>query len=664
MITTLHPNPDSPYHACAQCGSVTEWPHKWYDHASRASEWICDRCMRLRKRNPNSSQNPEPPRGAKQKLVYNSLVRQYRGAATGMSQRALKAMTQLPPEEVSNLMERAKEAAEGKRMRNPSDDNPKRNPMPVRSKQNLEGYVDSQGRFRPIRASADYDPSETDEPSHWTGIKRQGGRAVRKAPSRKLKVAKRYGVYVGGTLAYVSLKKEDAQKAASKLRADGRKGVKQKMVGANPVSGKVPKAGWREQFKKAARVQVSRSRNPRGGSGGEVDSHGATELEMYITQSSELYPRRQAIEANLAKKMAKGTYRSSEAPKLWKYLVDDGAKRYAREFASPGNWNRIFDVPTRNAVARSLAASFEAEAPYRKQNPGVVRNPRHEGVPHDYQDLLESFDYRYSHTTPIWRRDGSSYDHHTFKHVSDDGVNLALWYTDGHGVAWSGSKGGSGRHYTGYGLGNLRDYLTRRARREGLSKSNPGGGISPQIRDLVPAERGRGRRNPREITGVPGLTGIAKNTRIEKIGDEIWEVSAPNVGRLGAIEPAGPGHYEIVNATVRVGGTFPTLAKAKRALVTAHNRKQKYWARQKAAKAPARANPRRKANSRNSRKGSSKARKGYVVKVGDSVAWAGRLKKDAQKAMMKLADRGKTAVQGFEALIPSQLKFGWRAQFR
>ena len=45
------------------------------------------------------------------------------------------------------------------------------------------------------------------------------------------------------------------------------------------------------------------------------------------------------------------------------YLVDNGAKKYVKEFGSKGdNWNKMFDKPTRMNVATALVKSFEAEA--------------------------------------------------------------------------------------------------------------------------------------------------------------------------------------------------------------------------------------------------------------------------------------------------------------
>ena len=87
------------------------------------------------------------------------------------------------------------------------------------------------------------------------------------------------------------------------------------------------------------------------------------ELELYINNDGDLYRQQTtSILKNLATKKAKGIYNRQLAIKLFGYLVESGAKKYAREFGSPGQpWNKMFDVPTRRSVAESLAKSFEDE---------------------------------------------------------------------------------------------------------------------------------------------------------------------------------------------------------------------------------------------------------------------------------------------------------------
>jgi hypothetical protein len=91
-----------------------------------------------------------------------------------------------------------------------------------------------------------------------------------------------------------------------------------------------------------------------------IDEHAATELKLYIDNDGDLY-RRQTTPSlkSLATKKARGEYKHDLAVKLFGYLVEAGAKKYAKEFG--GVWHQMFDVPTRRAVAAELTRDFEAE---------------------------------------------------------------------------------------------------------------------------------------------------------------------------------------------------------------------------------------------------------------------------------------------------------------
>ena len=88
------------------------------------------------------------------------------------------------------------------------------------------------------------------------------------------------------------------------------------------------------------------------------------ELEIFIDNDQQLYRQQHlSIIKNLMTKRAQGKYDSKLAAKLYMYLVDNGAKKYVKEFGSKGdNWNKMFDKPTRMNVATALVKSFEAEA--------------------------------------------------------------------------------------------------------------------------------------------------------------------------------------------------------------------------------------------------------------------------------------------------------------
>jgi hypothetical protein len=102
------------------------------------------------------------------------------------------------------------------------------------------------------------------------------------------------------------------------------------------------------------------SKNP----GGPLDTHAATELENYITSDSGLYSsQHKPIQKNLITKMARGVYNHEKAVKLFGYLAESGAKKYIREFGSPGDkWNEMFSPATRKSTAEELTRFFETEA--------------------------------------------------------------------------------------------------------------------------------------------------------------------------------------------------------------------------------------------------------------------------------------------------------------
>lgn len=87
------------------------------------------------------------------------------------------------------------------------------------------------------------------------------------------------------------------------------------------------------------------------------DIIGARELKLFIENDGDLY-RQQGLPilVNLAKKKAKGSYDPVKAAKLYKYLADNGAKKYGKEYGGQ------FSPDTRRETARQLARDFEDEA--------------------------------------------------------------------------------------------------------------------------------------------------------------------------------------------------------------------------------------------------------------------------------------------------------------
>jgi hypothetical protein len=90
------------------------------------------------------------------------------------------------------------------------------------------------------------------------------------------------------------------------------------------------------------------------------------ELELYIDNVQPLYERKMAMWQNLVRKLDAGKYSRAKAPKLFRYLADDAAKRYAKEFGYEGG----FDVFTRNALSKNLVEEFEGEVKSEAQRPG------------------------------------------------------------------------------------------------------------------------------------------------------------------------------------------------------------------------------------------------------------------------------------------------------
>ena len=115
-----------------------------------------------------------------------------------------------------------------------------------------------------------------------------------------------------------------------------------------------------------AKKEAMRTAHSVGGDLGRFSSiglHGETEqreLELYVDNDQPLYQKKMAMYLNLARKVAQGKYDRKLAPKLLRYLTDEAARRYVKEFDAPGA--RPFSVADRQVVAGSLAREFETLA--------------------------------------------------------------------------------------------------------------------------------------------------------------------------------------------------------------------------------------------------------------------------------------------------------------
>ena len=88
-----------------------------------------------------------------------------------------------------------------------------------------------------------------------------------------------------------------------------------------------------------------------------VDKHMVDELKLFIDNDGQLYKQRLIpIVKNIQKKMKSGKYDHKKAPKLWMYLVTDGAKKYEKEFHG-----LKFSKQEKEAVAQQFADEYKDE---------------------------------------------------------------------------------------------------------------------------------------------------------------------------------------------------------------------------------------------------------------------------------------------------------------
>ena len=88
-----------------------------------------------------------------------------------------------------------------------------------------------------------------------------------------------------------------------------------------------------------------------------LDTDAVNELDSFIMNDEDLYRRRfMPIISNIKRKMNRKIYDHEKAQKLWMYLVDDTAKKYVKEFGSPGSDVKdMFPKETRMQVAKIIS---------------------------------------------------------------------------------------------------------------------------------------------------------------------------------------------------------------------------------------------------------------------------------------------------------------------
>lgn len=93
-----------------------------------------------------------------------------------------------------------------------------------------------------------------------------------------------------------------------------------------------------------------------------VDTAAARELKLYADNTFEIYNRHaMPTVENLKKKYVKGDYEHDKAVRAWEYVAEAAAKLYAREFATVGEWCKMFNAATRRVVAENMEAYYFAE---------------------------------------------------------------------------------------------------------------------------------------------------------------------------------------------------------------------------------------------------------------------------------------------------------------
>jgi hypothetical protein len=88
-------------------------------------------------------------------------------------------------------------------------------------------------------------------------------------------------------------------------------------------------------------------------------SDAGRELVLFMENDGNLWRQGESIRKNLVRKMLKGVFDEAKAAKLYLYWVNNGAQKYAKEFAEPGAKGfTMFPMKDRRAVAAYFARKF------------------------------------------------------------------------------------------------------------------------------------------------------------------------------------------------------------------------------------------------------------------------------------------------------------------
>ena len=108
-------------------------------------------------------------------------------------------------------------------------------------------------------------------------------------------------------------------------------------------------------------MAIKKRRKAHGLSAPYSDDHAARDLELTMESDYRLQNQRKSIDLNQAKKACKGVWAAGPSAKLFRYLVDNGAKNYVKDMGErdPRAAARMFPGTLRNKVAAEYAADFK-----------------------------------------------------------------------------------------------------------------------------------------------------------------------------------------------------------------------------------------------------------------------------------------------------------------
>jgi hypothetical protein len=115
--------------------------------------------------------------------------------------------------------------------------------------------------------------------------------------------------------------------------------------------------------------ELAKQINPGDEPGRYATSPEVDELLLYLDNDAYTYRQVTSIIENLRKKITKGRYNHTLAPKLWTYAADTASQRYLKDgsrediaFAKRGTGTQAFSAEVRREVGKYLAWRFIRQA--------------------------------------------------------------------------------------------------------------------------------------------------------------------------------------------------------------------------------------------------------------------------------------------------------------